>query len=485
MRRQQPGARGVSSALARTLVAAVATLGPVFVVASGQQAATAAGIVPPTKPTADVQPQVLPHCTTTTVDDDSAACIDSVLHNVNYGRFLEGLGPMVLPSDYASDSPPLQQLVIADEERGDRGLPQFSGLDAALDSAALTGAQNNQDPQAPAGYQSNPWGSNFALDFTPLGADFAWMYNDGYGGTNALCTTPTDGNCWGHRDNILGSWTSTGTKTAEMGDADTSGGQYTQLFAVQDDPADSLADTLTPSSLPTPSTPAPPDVVQVLPASSSTIGAGTPVTIEGNYFNTPDTPQVYFGGVAATNVHVDWNGELTADAPADPAGSGTDQVVVTVSTSTGSSSATGIAQVNEFTYAPVGAPAITSISSTSGTEIPNPSSPTITIHGTNLISGGVGPIVSFGNEASIGLSGTSTQITANIPPAVTPGTVNVTITTAAGTSAVSPAVQYTYTGSDATVAPSITSGEPRDVLGRHGVGVPRHDDGDARCELGE
>ena len=33
--------------------------------------------------------------------------------------------------------------------------------------------------------------------------------------------------------------------------------------------------------------------------------AGTPVTIEGNYFDTSPTPQVFFGGVAATNVHVE------------------------------------------------------------------------------------------------------------------------------------------------------------------------------------
>ena len=65
------------------------------------------------------------------------------------------------------------------------------------------------------------------------------------------------------------------------------------------------------------------------------------MTIEGNYFNTATTPQVFFGGVAATNVHVDWDGELSADAPADPAGTATDQVVVTVSTTAGSSSARG------------------------------------------------------------------------------------------------------------------------------------------------
>jgi hypothetical protein len=175
------------------------------------------------------------------------------------------------------------------------------------------------------------------LDYTPLGADFAWMYNDGYGGTNADCTTPSGASCWGHRDLILGPWTTVTGQTAQMGDADTAAGQYTQIFADQKNPADSpLVDTITPATLPTPTTPTAPTVVQVLPASSPRTAAGTPVTIEGNYFGT--TPQVFFGGVPATNVHVDWNGELTADAPADPLGTATDQVVVTVTTTAGSSS---------------------------------------------------------------------------------------------------------------------------------------------------
>ena len=68
--------------------------------------AHAAGIVPPANPAVNIPPQVMPHCTPTPVDDTSAGCIDSVLHNINYARSLEGLGPMVLPSGYASDRCP-------------------------------------------------------------------------------------------------------------------------------------------------------------------------------------------------------------------------------------------------------------------------------------------------------------------------------------------------------------------------------------------
>ncbi len=347
------GASVVTRSVARVAIAVTAGVGSALVVVSvAPSGAGAAGIVPPSNPSVDVPPQVTPACTTSPVDDTSAQCIDSVLHDINYARSLEGLGPMVLPSGYASDPVPVQQLIIADEERGDRGLSEFSGLDPALNAVALTGAEDNADPQPPAGYDYTSGGSNFALDDTPLSADYAWMYNDGYGGTNADCTAPGDSECWGHRDNILGDWTTTGTQTAQMGDADTTAGQYSQIFMDQVDLADSLTDTITPSSLPTPTTPAAPDVVEVRPASTSSTSAGTPVTIEGNYFATSPVPQVFFGGVAATDVQVDWNGELTADAPADPAGTAQDTVVVTVSTSAGSSTSSGLAQINEFTYAP-------------------------------------------------------------------------------------------------------------------------------------
>ena len=310
--------------MARAALALTAGVASALVVVGGTSLdAGATAILPPDNPSASVPPQVVPACTT--VGDHTAGCIDSVLHNINYARSLEGLGPLVLPLDYATDPAAVQLLVLTDEERSDRGLPLvYSGLDSKLNSVALTGAEASTDPgPLPPGFEG-PGGSIFAQDETPLGADFAWMYDDGYGGTNLDCASPSDSGCWGHRDNILGNWTSISGETAMMGDANTPTGQYTEIFAYQTDPADSVVDPTT-ISLPTPS----PDVVQVLPSSSPNTGAGTPVTIEGDYFGT--SPQVSFGGVPATNVQVNWDGELTADAPADPQGTATDQVPVTVS----------------------------------------------------------------------------------------------------------------------------------------------------------
>ena len=336
---------------------------------------------------------------------------------------------------------------------------QFSGLDPLLNAAAQAGAVAKADPAPPGGYQFTSWGSIFALDYTPLGADFAWMYDDGWGGTNLDCSTPSASGCWGHRDNILGNWTTNGSQTAELGDGDTStpggAGQYAQLFVNEKNPpVGSLVDTLTPSSLPTPSTSTPPDVVQVSPASSPNTAAGTPVTIEGNYFGTD--PQVFFGGQPATNVHVNWDGELVADAPADPLGTATDQVVVTVTTTAGTSSSNGLAQVNEFTYAPTAAPDASPRSRLR--RVPQIPSGTVTINGSNFYNGGVAPIVDFGSVASIGsMTWSNNQITATIPPAVVPGTVNITVTTSSGTSTVSSADLFSYTGTGSTSAPAITS----------------------------
>ena len=112
------------------------------------------------------------------------------------------------------------------------------------------------------------------------------MYNDGYGGTNVDCTTPPDAPSAGATGTILGNWTSTGSQTAMMGVGDTSGGGTREIFANQDNPADSLVDPLTPSPLPTPTTS---DAARRGAGAAclfADTAAGTPVTIEGNYFGT-------------------------------------------------------------------------------------------------------------------------------------------------------------------------------------------------------
>ena len=87
------------------------------------------------------------------MDDTSAGCIDSVLHNINYARSLEGLGPLVLPSSYATDSVAMQQLIITDEERGDRGLPSSPASIPSLDTGRPEGRRRpTPTPSLPSRY---------------------------------------------------------------------------------------------------------------------------------------------------------------------------------------------------------------------------------------------------------------------------------------------------------------------------------------------
>jgi hypothetical protein len=54
------------------------------------------------------------------------------------------------------------------------------------------------------------YGSIWAGDFGPLASDYDWMYNDGYSqdgsGINVDCQSAHAKGCWGHRDNILATY---------------------------------------------------------------------------------------------------------------------------------------------------------------------------------------------------------------------------------------------------------------------------------------
>ena len=134
---------------------------------------------------------------------NTAACNSAALAGIDAARAQEGLGPMALPPNFASMSVQSQLLTVTNLERTDRGLPAL-GENSQLDALADAGAQAGTDPSGPPGFS---WGSNIAWGYaTPLAADFAWMYDDGPGGTNIDCKQASDAGCWGHRDNILAPW---------------------------------------------------------------------------------------------------------------------------------------------------------------------------------------------------------------------------------------------------------------------------------------
>lgn len=157
-----------------------------------------------------------------------------------------------------------------------------------------------------------------------------------------------------------------------------------------------------------------PVVTSVSPTQGAPAG-GTFVTLTGSGFT--GATAVRFGPNLATDVVVVSAAQITARTPA---GSGT--VKVTVTGPTGTST-----QNVFFTYTTVAAPALTSLSPTSG---PTTGGNTVTLTGTNLA--GATQVLFGPNPATI-LTNTATQITATAP-AGPPSSVNVTVTTAGGTS---------------------------------------------------
>src|SRR6516164_2912912 len=172
----------------------------------------------------------------------------------------------------------------------------------------------------------------------------------------------------------------------------------------------------------------PPTVANVNPNTGPMQG-GTSVTITGTNFS--EVTAVRFGSNAAGSFIVNSTTQITATSPA---GIGTVDVTVTTP---GGTSATSTA--DQFTYvpAPALAPTVTNINPNTG---PTSGGSSVTITGTNF-SGATA--VRFGSNAAASFTvNSATQITATSPAGV--GTVDVTVTTAGGTSATSSSDRFTY-----------------------------------------
>ncbi|KUL52349.1 cell shape-determining protein [Streptomyces sp. NRRL F-4489] len=177
-----------------------------------------------------------------------------------------------------------------------------------------------------------------------------------------------------------------------------------------------------------------PVVTSISPAHGAPAG-GTAVTLTGSGFT--GATLVRFGP-NGTNFVIVSDTLITAKTPA---GTGTVNVTVTAPTGTSTQNV-----LFSYTSAPAPAPALSGLSPASG---PPSGGNTVTLTGTDL-SGATS--VKFGTNAAAVLSNSATQITV-IAPANT-GTVNVTVTTAAGTSN---ALTYTYL---TTPVPSLSSLNP-------------------------
>lgn len=158
-----------------------------------------------------------------------SACVSDALGQINAARAAEGVGPMVLPGNFASMPAPQQLLNLADLERVDRGLTPITGLSTALDRDAQNAAAQDRDPM-PSEFLGTEATGNWAGGLaSTLEADFEWMYDDGLGSPNLDCSPGHTSGCWGHRHDIL--WSFTGPIAMGAGSAT---GRYgrslTELF---------------------------------------------------------------------------------------------------------------------------------------------------------------------------------------------------------------------------------------------------------------
>ncbi|MCE0539203.1 IPT/TIG domain-containing protein, partial [Kineosporia rhizophila] len=183
-----------------------------------------------------------------------------------------------------------------------------------------------------------------------------------------------------------------------------------------------------------------PAVSAVSPSSGPTT-AGTVVVITGTAL--AGATGVKFGANTAVSFTVNSSTQITATAPSGSVG----VVDVTVTTPGGTSPTSS---VDQFTY--VGPPTVSAVSPARG---PLGGGNSVVITGTGLTGASA---VKFGaTNASSFTVNSATQITA-VAPAGSLGTIDVTVTTTGGTSAVSSADQYAYVGAPTVTAISPTAG---------------------------
>jgi LPXTG-motif cell wall-anchored protein len=177
--------------------------------------------------------------------------------------------------------------------------------------------------------------------------------------------------------------------------------------------------------------------VTALGTKTGSVAGGNTIGIGGTGFTTATA--VYFGSTLATGLHVNSDTAVTAVAPA---GSGTVDVTVVTAGGTSPTNATD-------TYTYVNAPAIASLSPAAG---PTAGNTLVTITGSDL-TGTTG--VSFGGLAASNVTVVNASTVTALSPAGSVGGVNVTVSTAFGTSATNASDVFTY-----AVRPVVTSSSP-------------------------
>ena len=200
---QLVGRTGAAAGIVASLLlgSSAALAAPASPAVPGAAAVAQAGILPPHNPSRSLPPRpdflAVPACSAAR---DGTHCDREVLRATRRARsILEHMHGMSFSlAAYRKLSHVKQLFVTVNLERVARGLGPASVLTKSLDAIAQTGARNDDDPplnqlprRLPGGGRWISAGGNWAGGWrSPLGSNYAWMYDDGPG--------------WGHRDNILG-----------------------------------------------------------------------------------------------------------------------------------------------------------------------------------------------------------------------------------------------------------------------------------------
>lgn len=139
-----------------------------------------------------------------------AACTGAVVAALDSARGDLGLGPYVLPANFATLSGAQQILVLSNLDRIAYGLPPIVGISPTLSSADQSAMLSGVDPnptRALGELATYAWTSNWAGGWANAAyAYYEWMYDDGFGGaetSNVDCASAAASGCWVHRRNVL------------------------------------------------------------------------------------------------------------------------------------------------------------------------------------------------------------------------------------------------------------------------------------------
>jgi hypothetical protein len=184
-----------------------------------------------------------------------------------------------------------------------------------------------------------------------------------------------------------------------------------------------------------------PSISSVSPNTGTSAG-GTVVSISGSNFT--GASAVNFGTVPASSFTIVSDTQIIAVSPAE--GAATYDITVTTPSGT---SATGSS--DHFTVSAASLPSVSAVTPTSGTSA---GGTVVTVTGSYFT--GASAVKFGGTAASWFIVNSDSSLTAIAPPG-TAGTVDITITTPAGTSSTGSADHYTFTGSS---APTVTAVSP-------------------------